>query len=110
MAAGSLAGALLGALDLLTMVQMAKKAAALNPNRASALVRRVALGRMALVFGALALGAMVLGQTSFLCMAAAYIVVRLGGLFVIAARSRAAWRRTGVDAGASLRADRAERG
>ncbi|MGE5594356.1 MAG: hypothetical protein ACM3X3_11855 [Betaproteobacteria bacterium] len=110
MAAGSLAGALLGALDLLTMVEMAKKAATLSATRASALVRWVALGRMALVFGALALGAMVLSQASFLCMAAAYIVVRLGGLFVVAARNRGAGRGTHMDTGACLPAGRVERG
>ncbi|MDI6637577.1 MAG: hypothetical protein PWR07_966 [Bacillota bacterium] len=86
MAAGSLAGALLGALDLLTMVRMARKAAVLSPARASAVVRWVALGRVALIFLAMALGAMVLNQPAFLCMAVTYIAVRLGGLFVVAGR------------------------
>lgn len=86
MLAGALAGALLGALDLFTMVCTAAKAAQLSVARASALVRWTALGRIILIFLAMALGAAVFGQPTFLCMAATYVAVRLAGLFVVAAR------------------------
>ncbi len=87
MVAGLLAGALLGALDLLAMLQMARKAATLGASRATAVMRWGALGRMACVFLALVLGAMALGRPSFLCMAATYVVARIAGLFVVAART-----------------------
>lgn len=87
MAAGLLSGALLGALDLLTMVRMARKAAALSPARASALVRWVTLGRIALIFLVMALAATHLSQQAFLCMAATFIAVRLSGLLVVAGRN-----------------------
>ncbi|MGE5588859.1 MAG: hypothetical protein ACM3ZO_11695 [Clostridia bacterium] len=95
MAAGLLAGALLGALDLFTMVRMASKAAALSPARASTLVRWTALGRMVLIFLVLALGAMVLNQPAFLCLAASYIGVRLCGLLVVTGRHPGARARRG---------------
>lgn len=89
MTAGFLAGALLGALDLFTMTLMARKAAGLGVARASRLVRWGTLLRFAGTFGGLLLGAATLRQPAFLCMAGAYVVVRLGGLFVIASRTRA---------------------
>ncbi|MCR4402463.1 MAG: hypothetical protein NUW12_06725 [Firmicutes bacterium] len=86
MAAGLLAGALLGALDLFTMVRMSNRAAELSPARASTLVRWVAAGRVVFVFMMLALGAMALDQPAFLCLAASYVGVRVSGLLVVAGK------------------------
>ncbi|MEW6230017.1 MAG: hypothetical protein AB1700_18350 [Bacillota bacterium] len=89
MTAGFLAGALLGALDLFTMTFMARKAAGLGVARVSRLVRWGTLLRFACIFTGLLLGAATLRQPVFLRMAGAYVVVRLGGLFVIVSRARA---------------------
>lgn len=88
MAAGFLAGALLGALDLFTMTFMARKAVDLELAGASRLVRWGTLLRFTGTLAGLLLGAVTLRQSAFLCMAGAYVAVRLGGLFVISSRTR----------------------
>ncbi len=72
----------------MAMEHTARNAARLRSAKgAAAAARRGVAARMACVFGLLALGAACLSRVGFFSMAGAYVAARLGGLFVIAARS-----------------------